>query len=229
MFAINLFISYDLSMTIKIEKYNDKRTYPINRKFFEEVSIQGEIWKTIPDFPLYKVSNFGRLASVWWKGRIKKNKPCKNGYIVINLYNKNNKTNVRKRISLHRLVAELFLPNPLNKPQVNHKNGIKTDNRAENLEWVTAKENAIHATHVIKTNIPPNVKGIKRSREYCEKQSKRMLQENHKRKKVMCVETGMIFQSARQASFYIGNKNNNVAYACNGQRETAGKLHWKYI
>jgi hypothetical protein len=63
------------------------------------------------------------------------------GYIRVVVY----KDKIPKEKSVHRLVAQEYLPNPENKPQVNHKNGIKCDNRVCNLEWVTASENKIHS------------------------------------------------------------------------------------
>lgn len=69
-----------------------------------------------------------------------------NGYFRVHLYNKNGSTTRY----VHRLVAKAFIPNPDDKPQINHKNGIKTDNRVENLEWNTRSENQKHRYDVLK-------------------------------------------------------------------------------
>lgn len=113
-----------------------------------------EIYLPILNFEKhYEISNYGNLRSIYREiirsdGRIskyksKKMKPRydKDGYLIIGL-NKNNKSYCFR---VHRLVATAFISNLNNKPQVNHINGIKDDNRVENLEWVTGSENCFHA------------------------------------------------------------------------------------
>lgn len=88
----------------------------------------------------YKINIDGEIYSCKSK-RIIKSHLSKKGYLSIQLFKEGN----QKCFRIHRLLATTFIPNPENKPQVNHINGIKTDNRLENLEWATAKENTIHS------------------------------------------------------------------------------------
>ena|SRR5690554_2824929 len=113
----------------------------------KEVSTK-EMWKDVPGFDgMYQISNSGRVRS--WRnnrwGRAKRPKilqshTLKNGYDAVSLGRGN-------KMYIHRIMATAFIPNPENKPQVNHIDGNKVNNRISNLEWVTQKENSIHASN----------------------------------------------------------------------------------
>lgn len=101
-----------------------------------------EIWKDIEEYEdLYQVSNLGRVKRVNTDIILK---GCKitTGYLKVNLY----KNNIACGKLIHRLVAQAFIPNSENKPQINHIDENKTNNRFDNLEWSTAKENSNYGT-----------------------------------------------------------------------------------
>lgn len=106
-----------------------------------------EIWKDIDGYEgKYQVSSLGRIKSASWHNgateRLLKLRLDRRGYPTCFLY----KDGQRKQLSVHRVVANTFIPNPHNKPQVNHINGEKSDNRVKNLEWCTNRENQDHAS-----------------------------------------------------------------------------------
>ena len=110
-----------------------------------------EIWKDIKDYEgRYAVSNLGRIKSYPKKGHghnsiILKSKLTKDGYYETALLSKGKGKNQYKYIRTHRIVAQAFIPNPENKPEINHKDGNKLNNNVDNLEWVTSSENQLHA------------------------------------------------------------------------------------
>jgi hypothetical protein len=148
----------DYTYLIKLKEINTKEEImhpPLNTNKEQE-----EIWKPIEGFAGYEVSNQGSVRkflkskNIWITRKLNKN----NGYYIIDLF----LNNIRRTKKVHRLVAQAFIPNPENKPQVNHINGTnKMDNRVENLEWCTASENNFHA---YRTGLKKQKQGAKSSR-----------------------------------------------------------------
>ena len=115
--------------------------YEISKiKLVPQLSGLTEYWQDIEGFPNYRVSNLG---NVWSKKNNIILKPHKTnrGYLTVGFWLNGKK----KRLSIHRLVAQAFLSNPCNLPEVNHINGCKTDNNLNNLEWASGTNNVLHA------------------------------------------------------------------------------------
>lgn len=164
-----------------------------------------EIWKSIEGYNgLYEVSSFGRVRSIGF-GRTRVLKLGKNtcGYFRVQLH----KDGEMKKFLVHRLVAEAFVDNPMNKEQVNYKNEIKTDNRVENLEWMTRKENCNYGT---------------RTERVARAQSKAVLQ--YTKDGVLVKE----YPSTQEASRQTGIHRGNIVFCLKCKRKTSGGYIWKY-
>jgi hypothetical protein len=174
-------------------------------------------WKILPNYSKYKIYNDGRIWSCYYK-RFLEVTPNSEGYLKYSLMNDNGK---RKIESGHRLVALAFIENPDNKPTVNHKDGIKTNNTVENLEWATRSEQTQHAwnNRLIK-DLEKRKQGIR------EKQGK----------KVRCINTGEVFNCLGEACEKYNINKANLSAVCLNKTgyKSAGKLNnepirWEYV
>lgn len=173
-----------------------------------------EIWKAVTGFEdKYKVSNMGQVKTFNFmntgKERVLKLTPCKKGYLKVNLYKKDKHINVQ----VHRLVAQTFIPNIDNKPQVNHIDGVKTNNRVDNLEWVTGQENIKHAIET----------GLTKYTDANKTMLGKFGELNPRSKKVRCVTTGEVFGSIREAGREYKLNYRHIIACCKGKLKTSGK------
>lgn len=159
-----------------------------------------EEFKRIAAYPDYEIGTQGTVRSLKF-GKVKVLTPHPNtkGHLRVQLY-----IGGKKKIFLvHRLVAQAFIPNPDNKPEVNHINGIKTDNRVENLEWCTRAENVQHAYD---TGLKVTVQGEESSSAKLTNEQARFIRENTDG--LTCAELGEIFDVSQQTiiEIQLGNR-----------------------
>ena len=175
-----------------------------------------EIWKDIPNYEnLYQVSNIGNIRT---KKTLKNRRIAyTHGYPSI-ILRKNNKY---RNLTIHRLVAQAFIPNPNNYNVVNHINGDKTDNRIENLEWCTHKHNTQEAYRLGLMNI--SEKHIEQMRNLGIKSGKKVAQKDLQGNVIQ------IFRSGNQASIQTNISQGLISQCCNKKIKMAGGYLWEYL
>ncbi|MCM1530431.1 MAG: NUMOD4 motif-containing HNH endonuclease [Alistipes sp.] len=171
-----------------------------------------EIWKPIPGYEgYYEASSYGRVRSIervakgrrgfaHIKSHILKPNNVHDGYKQV----KFSINGIKAQPLLHRLIAITFVPNPLCLPQVNHIDGNKENNHADNLEWCTAAYNSQHRSRVLKKWV------------------------GHPKKKVMCINTGIIYESSHHASRELNISQGGIFSVCQGKGKTAGGLKFVF-
>ena len=198
-----------------------------------------EEWRDIPGYEgLYAVSDKGTVKSLAREVKTSKRGKCfvrrvnekilkhadQHGYKRVVL----SKETHKKGYAVHVLVAKTFIPNPENKPQVNHINGVRGDNRVENLEWVTQSENQLHSFRVLGRK--PTGLGTTMSQELRAKLEPHWLAARYERpcRKVICLETGVEYFSIAEASRQTGIAKPHISRVLAGGRRSCGGYTWRY-
>lgn len=179
-----------------------------------------EVWKPVKDYEgLYEVSNLGRVRSLdrkvrggvrVYKGKIRRLMRNWDGYLRVALTKDGN----AKVFFVHRLVSMAFIPNPEGKSQVNHIDGVKSNNVLENLEWVSASENGLHAYAT----------GLSKISE--ESKSRRIKAWS---KRVRCIDDGNTFDQIKMAAEYYGLSASGICHTLSGKQKTTGGRRFEYI
>jgi hypothetical protein len=164
----------------------------------------------------YQISNYGRVYSLISKKFLKFGKVGGGGYSQVSLY----KEDKKKNYYVHRLVANAFIPNPLNLPQVNHKDENPSNNHVFNLEWCDASYNINYGSHTERMLQHPNWKAS--HKKVAEKQSKSVQQFTKNGEFV--AEYPSVHEAERQTSI----NNQNISSCCNGKRCFAGGFVWRH-
>ncbi len=193
----------------------EKKGIPEVIAFDHDLGEEFEIWKDIVNYEgIYVVSNLGQVR------RIKKSKgtsgdntliPIKNeSGLYVNL--KNNGDD--KYCRIHRLVGEAFILNPKNKPEINHKDGNRWNNKDSNLEWVTSSENNLHAHDKLERNFTA----------YGENHANSITVSQYTKNNKLIDVYGSVNEAGRQLKISF----TNIAKCARGERKTAGGFIWRY-
>ena len=205
-----------------------------------------EVWKDIEGYEsIYQVSNFGRIKSLYYtnnktkkkyrRDKILKQQQTKQGYMTIRL----SKDGIDKTYSVHRIVAKTFILNPNNKDEVNHVDGHKENNCVSNLEWVTRKENQLHAyrnglqrqtprmrEHSIELGkLYGKINGAKTGKENIKKAiESRKLKINQYSRVGQYIKT---WESISEAARNTGTYKSNICSCIKGRIGSAGGYKWE--